>query len=127
MIAICPAGPPKLMKPSLNQKRRASMNAGAGAGGAVVGFSACDMRAFLAVVAVKAVENAARVGQEFVVVGRTRAQSRQHGLDARRLGHRHTADIEAVNDGSDARQRRIAFQAEAGRQHFEAHAAADMG
>jgi hypothetical protein len=78
-------------------------------------------------VLVEAVENAARLGQEFVVVGRTRTQSGQHGLDARRLGHRHTADIEAVNDGSDARQRRIAFQAEAGRQHFEAHAAADMG
>src|SRR5258706_12344666 len=27
MIAICPAGPPKLTKPSLNQKRRASANA----------------------------------------------------------------------------------------------------
>ncbi len=25
MMAICPAGPPKLMKPSLSQKRKASM------------------------------------------------------------------------------------------------------
>jgi len=28
MIAICPAGPPKLMKPSLSQKRRASPRVG---------------------------------------------------------------------------------------------------
>jgi hypothetical protein len=33
MIAICPAGPPKLMKPSFSQKRSASTSWG-GAGGA---------------------------------------------------------------------------------------------
>src|SRR4051812_28837385 len=31
MIAICPAGPPKLMKPSFSQKRRASANCGGAA------------------------------------------------------------------------------------------------
>src|SRR4051812_17259836 len=29
MMAICPAGPPKLMKPSFSQKRRACLNDGA--------------------------------------------------------------------------------------------------
>src|SRR5688500_3219211 len=28
MMAICPVGPPKLMKPSLSQKRKASANVG---------------------------------------------------------------------------------------------------
>jgi hypothetical protein len=31
MIAICPAGPPKLMNPSFSQKRKASENGIAGA------------------------------------------------------------------------------------------------
>jgi hypothetical protein len=34
MIAICPAGPPKLMHPSLNQKRNASRSVGNASPGA---------------------------------------------------------------------------------------------
>jgi hypothetical protein len=51
----------------------------------------------------------------------------QQRLDARRLDHRHAADVEAMHDGGDARQRGIVVQAEACRQYFERDPAADMG
>jgi hypothetical protein len=37
MIAICPAGPPKLMKPSFNQNQNASRSVGRTVAGAAPG------------------------------------------------------------------------------------------
>src|SRR5687768_5527243 len=64
MIAICPAGPPKLMKPSLSQKRNASANETEG--------------------------TAERVGLSNCSPSRRRIAQRQH-LDAMRLNGGETA------------------------------------
>jgi hypothetical protein len=61
-----------------------------------------------------------------IVVGVDLAQAGQHGLQPGRLGHRNAADVEEVHGTRDALQPRVRVQAEAGRQHLEADARADV-
>jgi hypothetical protein len=43
MIAICPAGPPKLMKPSLSQNASAAAKETVGAGAALPAGDTCEL------------------------------------------------------------------------------------
>eukprot|EP01036_Dinobryon_divergens_P038611 gene38610-biopygen30687 len=71
MIAICPAGPPKLMKPSLNQNARACQKL-TGAGGEMAGLASglsglIMVGVCLAKGGPKALKNSAGLGQQFIV------------------------------------------------------------
>jgi len=101
MIAICPAGPPKLMKPSLSQNASAATERG-----------------------VPGIEGSAGRFGEAVVVGMQGAQPGQQRLDAGRFCHRQPADIERMHDGAQACKRGVAVERELAQQHLEGHQAA---
>jgi hypothetical protein len=63
---------------------------------------------------------------QLIVIGVDLAQAGQHGLQPGRFGHRNAADVEEVHGPRDALQPRVRIQPEAGRQHLEADARADV-
>src|ERR1700681_3544796 len=125
MIAICPAGPPKLMKPSLNQNQNASeKDTGAGDKAADPAPIASGVAG---AVGIKELEQLAGLVHKVVVVFDQLPCAPQYGFEADRLGHRYTSCVEIVDDGADSFERRITFQPEAGEQYLEGHLGADMG
>src|SRR5258708_169113 len=125
MIAICPAGPPKLMNPSLSQNRNASEKE-TGSGGAVAGLLPISSGA-CGVVDIEKLDQLAGFVHEAVVVFDQLPRTPQQGFKAGCLGHRYTAGIEIMDDGADALEGRIALQSETGKQHLEGHLCPYMG
>src|SRR5258707_3076878 len=125
MIAICPAGPPKLMKPSLSQNQNASEKDTC-VGGPAAEPAPIASGAF-GVVDIKELDQLAGLVHEVIVIVDQPLRTPQHGLEADRFGYRYPARVEIVDDGADSLERRIALQSEAGEQYLECHLGTDMG
>src|SRR5450830_682623 len=129
MIDICPAGPPKLMKPSFSQNQNASrklISAGLGRSSSTADAKTLLIGFFLfRKPGEQAVEDGARSGQQKVVMGNGFTQPGQHPFDARRLDRLNTADVEVMHQGGHAVQARL-LDVKTGLQGFEGHAVADV-
>src|SRR5262245_2944009 len=111
MIAIWPAGPPKLIKPSLSQKRKASPKE-TRAGSAVSSASAYTSSA-CRIVGVEIIEQLYCFGEELIIIGQRVACTTQQRLYPGRFRHRHPPHVEVVNESPNPLQGRVAVQPKA--------------
>jgi hypothetical protein len=134
MMAICPAGPPKLMKPSLTQKRNASAKetlrpavrvspSGLGLGPlprATAGLLSAAilppfiLRSVLAEQCVQAVEHGARLPEELAVVPEQFSEAAHDAVQTRRLEPVELVvlQVDVVNDLGQLAQGRVVAEAE---------------
>src|SRR3990167_10193970 len=106
MIEICPAGPPKLMKPSLSQNRKAwskltdsARGRSCSTDGSVVSFI---RGLFFHKCREQAIEDGAGSGQQVVVIEDCFAQPGQYTFDAGSFGGLNATDIQVMHQSSHA-------------------------
>src|SRR3546814_5339121 len=113
---ICPAGPPKPIKPSLSHRRNACQKvtvAGASTGSSMGNVIAVlviswsfDLR-FVFKSSKQAVKDTTGCDDKLIVVGKGVALPRQDALDAARLRRLHTTHIQVMHQGADTPQTRL--------------------
>src|SRR6476661_4532367 len=100
MIAIWPAGPPKLIKPSLSQNQNASANETCGttspAESTLIASDAC------AVVGIEKFEQLAGFINQAIIVDDEPLGSSQQGLQPACLGYWHPARVKVVDEDADS-------------------------
>ena len=135
-MAICPAGPPKLMNPSFNQNQNACRKlTGWGRSstlstGSPVGVAVSWICVFMLCPPPRSWPGAHRRlrwrAPELVVVGNRCPQAGQDLLHPGGLRRLNATDVQEVNDGAEP-VHALALQAEGGDQVFERHLCACMG